>query len=64
MHVPRPPDDERVVTLEDESSAFLRAFQYIQNHTHRIVPLGSPPSVDCAAVSRRRRLSRGREPTQ
>ncbi len=36
MHVPRAADDEGVVALEDEGSSFLGAFQYIQNHTHRI----------------------------
>ena len=47
MHVPRAADDERVVTLEDEGATFLRTFQYIQNHTHRIVPPDSRRSFDC-----------------
>ena len=38
MDEPRPTHDERVVALEDERAAFERAFQYIQNHTHRFVP--------------------------
>src|ERR1017187_9639847 len=42
MNVSRAPDDEGVMTLEDERATFLWAFQYIQNHTHRIVPSGSP----------------------
>jgi hypothetical protein len=41
MHVSRPADDECIVPLKNERTAFLGPFRYIQNHTHRIVLPGS-----------------------